>query len=285
MQHVKWRQIGVMLALTALLAAGCDRFDWASLAATLDAPAAAGLSQVNLTETAIFGNGATRFTVLTVTVDVPTGRFRAERRSAAPVEGALTARDVATLMGLLEAADFFDLDSFYFSPGVHCCGVVHAEVKAVRAGKPHTVTSDGSAPEAFHDIVRFMEARDAPASAGLTKLTLTETVALGGSGGEVYLSVAIDAAAGTILVERRGADPVEGAISAEDVAALEALLEEVGFFDMRPDDVPASGCCGAAIFEVTVERDHEVFRVRASEETRPDALYRVLTHVRSLYTD
>ena len=125
-----------------------------------------------------------------------------------------------------------------------------------------------------------------PADGGLQQLTYTEIAVMGGSSsGEVYLTATIDARTGTLTVERRHADSYERAMTPQEIGALERLLDEVGFFDLRPDYVPAGGCCGITIFEVTVERGQEVFKVRASEETRPDALYQVLAHVRSLLSE
>lgn len=283
MHWVRQRLIVAVLILAALLSAGCNRFDWASLVASDDAPTPTGMTRITLTETAMFGSGVTGVTYLTVTVDVPTGRLRVERRSADPVEGVLPASDVAALVALVEKADFFNLRSFYLSSDKNCCGVVHSEIKVVRGGKTYSVTSDGSAPEAFHDIVRYMEALDARASTGLTRVTLTETPMFGsGDTGVAYLIVTVDVPAGSFRIERPNTDPVEGTLPASDVAALAALVEEADFFHLRSVYLSSDkNCCGVVHYTITVERAGEAFSV-TSDGAAPEGYHDIVRFLEAL---
>ncbi len=283
MHWVRQRLIVAVLTLGALLSAGCDRFDWASIAATLDAPASAGLTQVTLTETVMFGSGVTGITYLTITVDVPAATYQIERQSADPVEGALPASDLAALVALVEKADFSNLRSFYLSSDENCCGVVHSEITVVRAGETFRVTGDESAPEAFHDIVRFMEALDARASTGLTRVTLTETPMFGsGDTGVAYLTVTVDVPAGRLRVERRNADPVESTLPASDVAALTALVEEADFFHLRSVYLSSDkNCCGVVHYTVTVERAGEAFSV-TSDGAAPEGYHDIVRFLEAI---
>lgn len=117
------------------------------------------------------------------------------------------------------------------------------------------------------------------APADFTQVVLIEESTLGG----INATLTIDVDAGTLALEKKDADPVEGELAAGQVEALAALIDEVSFFDFEEDYIPANGtCCDFVYYNIAVTRGGETFNVRASNENMPDGFRAVLTYIQDL---
>lgn len=123
---------------------------------------------------------------------------------------------------------------------------------------------------------------ETPAPAGLTTITLREDSSLGGLSTNMKTTT-IDAQTGAFVIEATNADPVEGAISAEDLATLAALIEETEFFSFDADYIPSDGtCCDLVAYIIAITRDGETYSVRASNENMPDGFRTLLGRIQAL---
>ncbi|MBN1284325.1 MAG: hypothetical protein JXB47_02900 [Anaerolineae bacterium] len=130
------------------------------------------------------------------------------------------------------------------------------------------------------DLIDFAASTGAP----ITRVTLEEKAAMGGSfGGETYLTVTIDAMAGTFTVERRDADPVGGVLPVDYVEQLSTLLDEADFYHLDEAYLTTkSNCCGMVSYIVTVEKGDHAFSVTASDDGMPEGYGEIVRFVEAL---
>lgn len=123
----------------------------------------------------------------------------------------------------------------------------------------------------------------APAPAGVTEIVLTADSALGGLSATV-VTTTFHVEAGTFTIESTEDGVVrEGAVDPGALAAVTALVDEVGFFDLETNYIPEDGtCCDLIAYVITVTKDGQTHSVRASNENMPDGFRTLLRQLQAL---
>ncbi len=121
---------------------------------------------------------------------------------------------------------------------------------------------------------------DAPAD--VTQITLMkESVGLGDP--VVTYMLTVDVPDLHYTLEEKDADPFEGTVTAEQIAALLTALDEAGFWGFEADYIPDDGtCCDLVYFTVGATRGGTTVTARGSETESPEAFMGLVDMVEAL---